>query len=188
MLKGIDPLLFPDLLKTLAEMGHDEAIVLTDANFSAMHVAAGKPLLRLPGINMARTIQAICSVFPLAADVECPIAYMQVSGTEPPYRTALQREVMEVLAPNLRKRGIHMLRYSRSDVSLSYFNMEDPVVGGYTADKVALRRAISLAADSAIARRRASGSSSRLRGRFGSRRRSRRRRGRSADRQCSSRA
>ena len=48
MLKGIDPLLFPDLLKTLAEMGHDEAIVLTDANFSAMHVAAGKPLLRLP--------------------------------------------------------------------------------------------------------------------------------------------
>ena len=29
MLKGIDPLLFPDLLKTLAEMGHDEAIVLT---------------------------------------------------------------------------------------------------------------------------------------------------------------
>lgn len=59
-------------------------------------------LLRLPGINMARTIQAICSVFPLAADVECPIAYMQVSGTEPPYRTALQREVMEVLAPNLR--------------------------------------------------------------------------------------
>ena len=102
MLKGIDPLLFPDLLKTLAEMGHDEAIVLTDANFSAMHVAAGKPLLRLPGINMARTIQAICSVFPLAADVECPIAYMQVSGTEPPYRTALQREVMEVLAPNLR--------------------------------------------------------------------------------------
>ena len=102
MLKGIDPLLFPDLLKTLAEMGHDEAIVLTDANFSAMHVAAGKPLLRLPGINMARTIQAICSVFPLAADVECPVAYMQVSGTEPPYRTALQREVMEVLAPNLR--------------------------------------------------------------------------------------
>ena len=52
-----------------------------------------------------------------------------------------------VLAPNLRKRGIHMLRYARADVSLSYFNMEDPVVGGYTADKVALRRAIGLATD-----------------------------------------
>ena len=51
------------------------------------------------------------------------------------------------LAPNLRKRGIHMLRYQRADVSMSYFNMEDPVVGGYTAQKVALRRAISLGVD-----------------------------------------
>lgn len=102
MLKGIDPLLFPDLLKVLAEMGHDEAIVLTDANFSAMHVATGKPLLRLPGIDMARTVRAISSIFPLAADVNCPVAYMQVSGTEPPYRTALQREIMEILAPCLR--------------------------------------------------------------------------------------
>ena len=102
MLKGIDPLLFPELLKVLAEMGHDETIVLTDANFSAMNVAAGKPLLRLPGIDMARAAKAICSIFPLAADVNCPVAYMQVSGTEPPYRTALQREIMEILAPNLR--------------------------------------------------------------------------------------
>jgi ABC-type transport system substrate-binding protein len=52
-----------------------------------------------------------------------------------------------VLAPNLKKRGIHMLRYARSDVSLSYFNMEDPVVGGYTPERVALRRAIGLATD-----------------------------------------
>ena len=103
MLKGIDPLLFPELLKVLAEMGHDEAIVLTDANFSAMKVCAGKPLLRLPGIGMARALRAVCSVFPLAADVECPIAYMQVSGTEPPYRTALQREVLDALAPHLQR-------------------------------------------------------------------------------------
>ena len=102
MLKGIDPLLFPELLKVLAEMGHDEAIVLTDANFSAMKVSAGKPLLRLPGIPMRQAIEAVCSVFPLAADVESPIAYMQVSGTEPPYRTALQREVLESLATHLR--------------------------------------------------------------------------------------
>jgi ABC-type transport system substrate-binding protein len=51
------------------------------------------------------------------------------------------------LAPNLKKRGIQMVRYPRADVYLSYFNMEDPVVGGYTPDKVALRRAISLAID-----------------------------------------
>jgi ABC-type transport system substrate-binding protein len=51
------------------------------------------------------------------------------------------------LAPNLAKQGITMTRYPRADVSVSYFNMEDPVVGGYTPDKVALRRAINLAVD-----------------------------------------
>ena len=51
------------------------------------------------------------------------------------------------LAPNLVKKGIQMVRYSRADVSISYFGMENKVVGGYTPDKVALRRAISLAVD-----------------------------------------
>jgi ABC-type transport system substrate-binding protein len=49
------------------------------------------------------------------------------------------------LAPNLKKRDVVMVRYPRADVALSYFNMEDPLVGGYTPDKVALRRAINLA-------------------------------------------
>jgi ABC-type transport system substrate-binding protein len=51
------------------------------------------------------------------------------------------------LAPYLAKRGILMQRYRRADVSMSYFGMENPLVGGYTPDKVALRRAISLAVD-----------------------------------------
>ncbi|MCW5661069.1 MAG: bicyclomycin resistance protein [Burkholderiaceae bacterium] len=51
------------------------------------------------------------------------------------------------LAPHLAKRGIQMVRYQRNDVSVSYFAMEHPVVGGYTPEKVALRRAISLAVD-----------------------------------------
>jgi ABC-type transport system substrate-binding protein len=51
------------------------------------------------------------------------------------------------LAPNLAKKGILMVRYPRADVSVSFFNMDNPVVGGYTPEKVALRRAISLAVD-----------------------------------------
>jgi ABC-type transport system substrate-binding protein len=51
------------------------------------------------------------------------------------------------LAPNLAKRGIGVRRYVNSDIAFSWFNMEDPLVGGYTPDKVALRRAISLAYD-----------------------------------------
>ncbi len=52
------------------------------------------------------------------------------------------------LAPNLAKRNIVMERVSIPDVTFTYFNMEDPIVGGYTPDKVALRRAIALAYNS----------------------------------------
>ncbi len=51
------------------------------------------------------------------------------------------------LAPNLAKQGIAMTRYARADVAVSYFGMENEVVGGYTPAQVALRRAISLAVD-----------------------------------------
>ncbi len=51
------------------------------------------------------------------------------------------------LAPNLRKHGVQMVRYARADISQTFFNMEDLVVGGYTPEKVALRRAISLSVD-----------------------------------------
>jgi ABC-type transport system substrate-binding protein len=51
------------------------------------------------------------------------------------------------LAPNLSRRDITMVRYPRADVSVSYFGMENPVVGGYEPHKVALRRAIALAVD-----------------------------------------
>ena len=51
------------------------------------------------------------------------------------------------LAPNLAKRGIQAIRQVNSDTGFFMFNMDDPVVGGYTPDKIALRRAISLAYD-----------------------------------------
>jgi len=52
-----------------------------------------------------------------------------------------------VVAPNLARQGIRAQRILNSDVSFSYFNMDDPVVGGYTPEKVALRRAIALGTD-----------------------------------------
>jgi ABC-type transport system substrate-binding protein len=51
------------------------------------------------------------------------------------------------IAPNLRRLGIRLQRYVNADSAYSYFNMGDPVVGGYTPDRVALRRAVALAYD-----------------------------------------
>ncbi len=99
MLKGIDPVLTPELLKLLMEMGHDDAIVLADANFTAVRYANGKPIIRLPGIGMARAVQAVTSLLPLVADEVHPVGFMQVSGQPAEYRSALQREVLASLEP-----------------------------------------------------------------------------------------
>src|SRR5207302_9060110 len=51
------------------------------------------------------------------------------------------------LAPHLQKKKVQLDRTSEFDLTFAYFGMEHPVVGGYTAEKVALRRAICLAID-----------------------------------------
>ncbi|HXS51498.1 MAG TPA: ABC transporter substrate-binding protein [Usitatibacter sp.] len=51
------------------------------------------------------------------------------------------------LAPWLAKRGVRYMPDLDPSVTYLYFNMKDPMLGGYTPDKVALRRAISLAYD-----------------------------------------
>jgi ABC-type transport system substrate-binding protein len=51
------------------------------------------------------------------------------------------------IAPNLAKRGMSAVFTLAPDMTLTFFNMEDPVVGGMAPEKIALRRAISLAYD-----------------------------------------
>lgn len=80
MLKGIDPLLSPELLHVLASMGHGDEICLADANFPAATIAGAHTLIRLPGISGTRALTAILSVLPLDDFVECPAATMQVVG------------------------------------------------------------------------------------------------------------
>ena len=67
MLKGIHPLLTPDLLHALASMGHGDEIVIADANFPA--VTLGKRVVMLPGANASQALDAILTRFPLDAGV-----------------------------------------------------------------------------------------------------------------------
>jgi len=67
MLKGIDPLLGPDLLWTLASMGHGDEIVISDANFPGASVARttvrGTPLRA--DCDAIRMLEVVLSVLPL---------------------------------------------------------------------------------------------------------------------------
>jgi ABC-type transport system substrate-binding protein len=64
-----------------------------------------------------------------------------------PYEFAAQAAPGGRLAPNLARRGMKLHFVPQADVIYTYFNMDDPVVGGYAPAQVALRRAIALAYD-----------------------------------------
>ena len=53
----------------------------------------------------------------------------------------------DTLRPALRQRGIALHRVPEPSMAFFFFNMDDPVVGGYTPANIALRRAIAMAYD-----------------------------------------
>lgn len=63
MLKGLNPLLGPDLLKVLRAMGHGDEIAIVDGNYPADTDA--KRLVRADGHSATDVLEAILSVMPL---------------------------------------------------------------------------------------------------------------------------
>ncbi|MBM4027882.1 MAG: L-fucose mutarotase [Planctomycetes bacterium] len=76
MLKNIPPILSPELLKILMEMGHGDEIVLADGNFPAASVA--QRLVRCDGHGMPELLEAVLQLFPLDRYVDRPVALMSV--------------------------------------------------------------------------------------------------------------
>jgi len=76
MLKNIPPILSPELMKTLMEMGHGDEIVLADGNFPAASVA--QRLVRCDGHGVPELLEAILTLFPLDIYVDQPAALMSV--------------------------------------------------------------------------------------------------------------
>ncbi len=78
MLKGIPPLLSPELLKVLCEMGHSDRIVLADGNFPAETMGKNAKVIRYDGQDIPALLDAILKVFPLDTYVEKPVSLMEV--------------------------------------------------------------------------------------------------------------
>lgn len=78
MLRGLNPLLSPDLLHALASMGHGDRIGIVDANFPAATTA--RRLIPLPGISATAVLEAILSVLPIDEFEPGPAVVMQVVG------------------------------------------------------------------------------------------------------------
>ena len=85
MLKGLDPLLSPDLLRVLRAMGHGDEIAIVDGNYPAE--ADARRLVRLDGHGSPRILDAILSVMPvddMVPEAEWrPSAYLDPKRMEP---------------------------------------------------------------------------------------------------------
>ena len=79
MLKNIPPILSPELLKVLAEMGHGDRICIGDGNFpgKSMAQAGGAILVRADGHGVPELLDAIMQVIPLDAYVATPAMTME---------------------------------------------------------------------------------------------------------------
>lgn len=82
MLKGINPIISPELLKILCEMGHGDEIVIADANFPA--VTCAKRLVRADGHSGTDMLEAILALFPLDKVAEKNALLMAVSEKNVP--------------------------------------------------------------------------------------------------------
>lgn len=76
MLKGVNPIISPELLKILCEMGHGDYLVIADGNFPAASNA--KRLIRMDGHGVPEVLDAILSLLPLDQYVDKQVSLMEV--------------------------------------------------------------------------------------------------------------
>ena len=95
MLKGIDPIICPELLKVMAEMGHGDELILADAHFPGH--TFNKTVLRGDGLQIPDLLEGIIPLFELDSYADPLIMMAAVEGdqldpqVEVDYMTAIQK-------------------------------------------------------------------------------------------------
>ena len=113
MLKGIDPMIGPDLLHVLARMGHGDEIVLADANFPAASVARqtveGRELRM--DCDAIPALRAVLSLLPIDDFQPDPVMTMQIVG-DPDGLPPVVADALPLLsAQGLRPAGIERFAF-----------------------------------------------------------------------------
>src|SRR5258708_8250591 len=94
MLKNLTSLHTPELLHTLASMGHGDDIVIVDAHFPAVSMA--QRLIRLDGVSGPAALDAILQLIPLDTFVDDPALRMEVVG-KPDARPDVHKEFQSAI-------------------------------------------------------------------------------------------
>lgn len=97
MLKTIDPLLTPDLLRIMAQMGHGDDLAVVDANFPAASVAAQThfgEVITVTNAQVEDVVRAVLTLLPLDEFEDKPVRRMEVIG-EPRQIPESQKAVVD---------------------------------------------------------------------------------------------
>jgi len=103
MLKGIHPSIRPDLLKTLAEMGHGDEIIFADALFPG-HIFKTR-VMRADGIDVTTLLDGVLPLFELDSYADSLVMMEAVPGdvldpaVEAQYMAMLHRHASVVKPP-----------------------------------------------------------------------------------------
>lgn len=129
MLRGIDPLLGPELLHILRAMGHGDEIAIVDANYPAE--TDGRRVVRVAGAGATEVLRAVLSVMPLDTFVEAPACCMAVVGD--PDRTEPIMEEFQRLIDEIAEEDATLERIER-------FAFYERVKGAFAVVSTAERR------------------------------------------------
>lgn len=105
MLKGISPVISPELLKVMAEMGHGDELILADAHFPG-HTFC-KTVVRADGIRVPDLLKGILPLFELDSYTDPLIMMAAVEGdsldpdVEASYMAAIRQSAPE--APDVKR-------------------------------------------------------------------------------------
>jgi L-fucose mutarotase len=94
MLKNLSPLHTPELLHTLASMGHGDDLAIVDAHFPAVSMA--KRLVRLDGVDGPAALAACLRLIPLDTFVDDPALRMEVVD-DPDQIPEVQQQFQKVI-------------------------------------------------------------------------------------------
>ncbi|MBW3091915.1 fucose isomerase [Bifidobacterium sp. 82T10] len=83
MLLGIPPIISPELLKVLCEMGHGDRLVIADGNFPVESVGRDAIVVRCDGHGVPELLEAVLALMPLDQYVDRPVTLMGVVPGDP---------------------------------------------------------------------------------------------------------
>ncbi|HZG88055.1 L-fucose mutarotase [Paenibacillus sp.] len=103
MLKHIPPIISPELMKIMMEMGHGDELVLADGNFPA--ASSARRLLRADGHGVPELLDAILAFYPLDTYVAHPVTLMAVVPGDSVGQPAIWDEYRSIVSKHGDDRG-----------------------------------------------------------------------------------